>query len=79
MSLKTCLSFDEEIEAEVEYAARAGSSNINSNGGHNPGGIDKSRCQIVLLGLECRGQPASQRDITLLFLSCPLLAQELAS
>ena len=34
MSLKTCLSFDEEIEAEVEYAARAGSSNINSNGGH---------------------------------------------
>ena len=26
MSLKTCLSFSEGIEAEVEYAARAGSS-----------------------------------------------------
>ena len=31
-SLKTCLSFDEEIEAEVVYAARAGSSDLNSNG-----------------------------------------------
>ena len=34
MSLKkTCLSFDEEIEAEVEYAARAGSSDLNNHGG----------------------------------------------
>ena len=34
MSLKTCLSFDEEIiEAEVEYAARAGSSNLNNHHG----------------------------------------------
>ena len=32
MSLKTCLSFDEEIEAEVEYAARAGSSDLNNHG-----------------------------------------------
>ena len=28
--------------------------------------------KIVLLGLECRGQPASQRDITLLFLRAAL-------
>ena len=30
-SLKTCLSFDEEIEAEVEYAARG--SNLNNHHG----------------------------------------------
>ena len=28
MSLRTCLSFSEGVEAEVEYAARAGSSDI---------------------------------------------------
>ena len=31
MSLKTFLSFDEEIEAEVEYAARG--SNLNNHHG----------------------------------------------
>ena len=48
MSLKTCLSFDEEIEAEVEYAARAGSSNINSNGVIVLAGTT-NRYQIMLL------------------------------
>ena len=37
MSLTTCLSFDEVIEAEVEYAARAGSSGLNNHGGFMSG------------------------------------------
>ena len=36
-SLKSCLSFDEGIEAEVEYAARAGSSGLNNHGGFMSG------------------------------------------
>ena len=34
MSLKRACRSSEGIEAEVEYAARAGSSNLDSNGGH---------------------------------------------
>ena len=51
MSLKTCLSFDEEIiEAEVEYAARAGSSNLNN---HHGGSCLARQMETLVIRLCC--------------------------
>ena len=49
-SLKTCLSFDEEIEAEVEYAARAGSSNLNN---HHGGSCLARQMETLVIRLCC--------------------------